>query len=90
MKNEKDDAEKLPGITFALDDFASPDDFLDFVSGDIGIDTEGVAKGFLRNETVEDLLREGWHKSAIAAVQQIAKHWLDTRSDGAGTSEQSR
>lgn len=80
-EKQKNDAEMLPGVTFTLEDFLSADDFLGFVSGDIGIDVDGVAKGLLENEAVESLLREGWHKSAISAVQAMARHWLDTRRE---------
>lgn len=75
----RNDVERLPGVTFKLEDFASAEDFLDFVSGDVGIDVAGVANGFLKNETVEALGREGWHKSAIAAMQAMSRFWLDNQ-----------
>jgi hypothetical protein len=75
-----DDVERLPGVTFTLDDFANEDDFLDFVCGDTAVDVKAVAEGFIKNETVEALEREGWHKSAITAIQVMARSWLAAAS----------
>jgi hypothetical protein len=60
-------------------DFASHNDFLDFIAGDISVDVDGLALGFLKTETADCLRREGWHKSAISGVQAMAKFWIENQ-----------